>query len=50
MKIRNKTTQERLDIKKQELALETNRMVRVILKANIKVLEANLKLETKGDK
>jgi hypothetical protein len=50
MKIRNKTTQERLDIKKQELALETNRMVRVILKANIKVLESNLKLETKGDK
>jgi hypothetical protein len=40
-----KTTQEKLDIKRNELKEAKGKVLRAIIKANIKVLEANLKVK-----
>jgi hypothetical protein len=50
MKYRKLSTQERLDMKEKELENAKGKVLRGILKANIKVLKVNLKLEAKGDK
>jgi hypothetical protein len=42
-----KTTQERLDIKRNELKVAKGKVLRAIIKANIKVLETNLRVKGK---